>query len=98
MPTRRRAVKLGRTRGAKFDSPTSTHKNGPHVRAESLCCLESGRRGSNPRHSAWEADALPTELLPQGVPGKAKYARPRVALQGRLRGGLRGRLRAFIRV
>jgi hypothetical protein len=26
--------------------------------------LWSGRRGSNSRHSAWEADALPTELLP----------------------------------
>ena len=25
----------------------------------------SGKRDSNPRHSAWEADALPTELLPQ---------------------------------
>ena len=25
----------------------------------------SGKRGSNPRPSAWEADALPTELLPQ---------------------------------
>ncbi len=25
----------------------------------------SGRRGSNPRPSAWKADALPTELLPQ---------------------------------
>src|SRR5690606_8971180 len=25
----------------------------------------SGRRDSNPRHSAWEADALPTELLPR---------------------------------
>lgn|GEM_PF-4606853 len=24
----------------------------------------SGRRESNPRPSAWEADALPTELLP----------------------------------
>ena len=24
-----------------------------------------GRRGSNPRPSAWKADALPTELLPQ---------------------------------
>ena len=24
----------------------------------------SGRRGSNSRHSAWKADALPTELLP----------------------------------
>ena len=27
--------------------------------------FESGRRGSNPRPSAWKADALPTELLPQ---------------------------------
>src|SRR6185295_2983216 len=26
--------------------------------------LPSGRRGSNPRPSAWKADALPTELLP----------------------------------
>ena len=25
---------------------------------------KSGKRGSNPRPSAWEADALPTELLP----------------------------------
>ncbi len=25
----------------------------------------SGKRGSNSRPSAWEADALPTELLPQ---------------------------------
>ena len=24
----------------------------------------SGRRGSNPRHPAWEADTLPTELRP----------------------------------
>ena len=28
---------------------------------------KSGRRGSNPRPSAWKADALPTELLPQFV-------------------------------
>ena len=27
--------------------------------------LLSGKRGSNPRPSAWEADALPTELFPQ---------------------------------
>ena len=26
--------------------------------------LWSGRRDSNSRHSAWKADALPTELLP----------------------------------
>ena len=28
---------------------------------------KSGRRGSNPRPSAWKADALPTELLPQFI-------------------------------
>ena len=28
---------------------------------------ESGRRGSNPRPSAWKANALSTELLPQYV-------------------------------
>src|SRR5688572_570847 len=27
----------------------------------------SGRRGSNSRHAAWKAAALPTELLPPGV-------------------------------
>jgi hypothetical protein len=29
-----------------------------------LLAFLSGRRGSNPRPSAWKADALPTELLP----------------------------------
>ena len=29
-----------------------------------LSCL-SGKRDSNPRPSAWEANALPTELLPR---------------------------------
>ena len=29
------------------------------------CCFEwSGQRGSNPRHQAWEACTLPTELCP----------------------------------
>ena len=27
----------------------------------------SGRRGSNPQPSAWKADALPVELLPQTI-------------------------------
>ena len=31
-------------------------------------CLLSGKRGSNSRPSAWKADALPTELLPQKSP------------------------------
>ncbi len=31
----------------------------------------SGRRDSNPRPSAWKADALPTELLPQSISDSA---------------------------
>ena len=31
--------------------------------------LRSGKRDSNPRPSAWEADALPTELFPQFICG-----------------------------
>src|SRR5690242_4426444 len=34
-------------------------------RAADRLDTRSGRRGSNPRPSAWEADALPTELLPR---------------------------------
>jgi hypothetical protein len=33
-------------------------------RSESEASFESGRRGSNPRPRAWEARALPAELLP----------------------------------
>src|SRR5207253_1719284 len=36
--------------------------------------LMSGERGSNPRPSAWEADALPTELSPREGD---RIARPR---------------------
>jgi hypothetical protein len=36
-------------------------------RAHRLDLLRSGRRGSNPRPSAWEADALPAELRPRGA-------------------------------
>ena len=32
-----------------------------------IMCLLSGKRGSNPRPLAWEANALPTELLPQCI-------------------------------
>ena len=57
---------------------------------------KSGRRGSNSRHSAWKADALPTELLPQKKnknmtvgrtgfePVKVKPADLQSALVGRL--------------
>ena len=38
----------------------------------------SGRRGSNSRHSAWKADALPTELLPPGIfQPRAQQGEPR---------------------
>ena len=32
---------------------------------QTLVFIESGKRDSNPRPSAWEANALPTELFPQ---------------------------------
>src|SRR5438034_8467222 len=35
------------------------------TRRSSDLASESGRRGSNPRPSAWKADALPTELRPR---------------------------------
>jgi hypothetical protein len=44
---------------------------------------ESGRRGSNPRHSAWEADALPTELLPQLQRLQYPRGRSRCKVSGR---------------
>ena len=36
----------------------------PSSKTSSLKINSSGRRDSNPRPSAWKADALPTELLP----------------------------------
>ena len=39
--------------------------------------LESGRRGSNPRPSAWKANALSTELLPQFFVGKDGFEPPK---------------------
>ncbi len=41
-------------------SLASQNKKGSYT----LCNCLSGKWGSNPRPSAWEADALPTELLP----------------------------------
>jgi hypothetical protein len=29
------------------------------------CARQSGKRDSNPRHSPWQGDALPTELFPR---------------------------------
>src|SRR6201981_3689122 len=49
-----------------FDSYRTTAKGAPFAASfcEVLRGRESGKRVSNPRPSAWEADALPTELLP----------------------------------
>ena len=35
------------------------------MQLSSYCIKESGRRGSNPRPTAWKAVALPAELLPR---------------------------------
>src|SRR5947199_7757788 len=43
----------------------------------------SGRRDSNPRHLAWEASTLPTELLP---PGSSGILSPRSGSGPRLKG------------
>ena len=40
----------------------------------------SGRRGSNPRHSAWKADALPTELLPHDPAEPHHTGAPRTSI------------------
>ena len=37
----------------------------PELHLSNLNKIWSGKRGSNSRPSAWKADALPTELLPQ---------------------------------
>ena len=62
----------------------------------------SGRRGSNPRHQAWKACALPTELLPRDKTFRARIIhrpllRPLVlSLQPPTDGG--GRIRTFVGV
>src|SRR5207253_998086 len=48
--------------------PDETQFNGGFIVAGPQCArvlVYVGRRGSNPRPSAWEADALPTELRPR---------------------------------
>ena len=45
------------------------HKKRVSEKSETLYPL-SGRRGSNSRPSAWKADALSTELLPQLLSGR----------------------------
>ena len=45
-------------------SPPRHHAQPSHHDPPSNHLNQSGQRDSNPRHSAWEADALPTELCP----------------------------------
>ena len=62
-PSRPRA--LPRT----HDKPPALDERGPAVRSIAFNTRnQSGRRDSNPRHQAWKASALPTELLPQNDP------------------------------
>ena len=48
-------IELGTSSLPRKRSTTELHR---------LVIFLSGRPGSNRRHSAWKADALPTELLP----------------------------------
>ena len=43
-------------------------------KGESLESFWSGKRGSNPRPSAWKADALPSELFPPLNPKRASWS------------------------
>src|SRR5690554_276480 len=56
---------------------------------------KSGRRGSNSRHSAWKADALPTELLPRFTIFKSSFDFPRAEDEGRTRDIQLGRLTLY---
>jgi hypothetical protein len=47
-----------------FAKNRTIHSRGSNASAITVLKSGSGRRDSNPRPSAWEADALPTELLP----------------------------------
>ena len=52
-------------------------KNQTEVFRQLSDSLESGRRDSNPRPSAWKANALSTELLPQTCVGKDGFEPPK---------------------
>ena len=57
-------VELGTSSLPRKRSTTELHR---------LVIFLSGRPGSNRRHSAWKADALPTELLPHFCVGRAGF-------------------------
>jgi hypothetical protein len=70
-PARRADRGGGRTLRSGFDTGHIRATPGPGVagpdngKRRLAGTSQSGRRGSNPRPSAWEADALPTELRPR---------------------------------
>ena len=49
----------------KIDIKRNKKENQLIAKILQLTDFQSGKRDSNSRPSAWEADALPTELLPQ---------------------------------
>ena len=67
----RRPVPIRHTNEAsvcRIEDPRSDKKLALQVTSErDLGIFLSGRRGSNSRHSAWEADTLPTELRPHDL-------------------------------
>ncbi len=52
--------------------PCANKKSASGSLRHNLLIYKSGKRDSNPRPSAWEADALPTELFPQKCRSGAK--------------------------
>ena len=57
--------RLGQSEAVGEGAPTFAKATEDKLLAQRLVkVIDSGRRGSNPRHSAWEADTLPTELRP----------------------------------
>ena len=57
-------IQIGRKTGAATGAETTCRKLNP----PNLLIFWSGKPDSNRRPSAWEADALPTELFPQNTP------------------------------
>ena len=96
---RRRAVAAGS--GSRGGQPCCYFAAGPHgghrrplggggdSTSRSTQLRRSGIPGSNRRHSAWEADALPTELIPRGlsyvlIPSLSQLVRRRAWVVDRL--------------
>ena len=67
-----------------------------HPRASWHRYPQSGRRDSNPRHQAWKASALPTELLPHNFELRTADNRIHKKIQPSNNGG--GRIRTFVGV